>query len=166
MYMQRDLIDPSLPEIKKTAVQVLENKYPSRKAGLDGISKTVMDFYQKSYPEVASSKRAEIEKAIAQMQIIYSQNYDPAMKVNWRNFPDNAGHMYALGCFRCHDGKHVSEDGRVLSKDCSACHLLITHTVNRSKGQGEFTLAAYPHPVDIGDAYKEMNCSDCHGGST
>ena len=21
----------------------------------------------------------------------------------------------------------------------------------------------YPHPVDIGDSYKEMNCSDCHG---
>jgi hypothetical protein len=22
---------------------------------------------------------------------------------------------------------------------------------------------AYPHPVDIGDSYLTMNCSDCHG---
>jgi len=166
MHMQRKLIDPSLPEIKRISVQALEGTYASGKEGLDGIRKMIMDFYQKSYPEVASSKKAEIERAIAEIQNIYSRNYDPAMKVNWKNFPDNAGHMYSLGCFRCHDGKHVSDDGRVISKDCSTCHLLITHTVDRSRGQAVFTLAAYPHPVDIGDSYKEMNCSDCHGGST
>jgi len=97
----------------------LEGTYASGKEGLDGIRKMIMDFYQKSYPEVASSKKAEIERAIAEIQNIYSRNYDPAMKVNWKNFPDNAGHMYSLGCFRCHDGKHVSDDGRVISKDCS-----------------------------------------------
>jgi hypothetical protein len=166
MHMQRKLIDPSLPEIKRISVQALEGTYASGKEGLDGIRKMIMDFYQKSYPEVASSKKAETERAIAEIQNIYSRNYDPAMKVNWKNFPDNAGHMYSLGCFRCHDGKHVSDDGRVISKDCSTCHLLITHTVDRSRGQAVFTLAAYPHPVDIGDSYKEMNCSDCHGGST
>ena len=47
------------------------------------------------------------------------------MKVSWKNFPDNTGHMYSLGCFRCHDGKHVSDDGKVLSKDCNLCHLLL-----------------------------------------
>jgi hypothetical protein len=166
MYMQRKLIDPSLPEIKKISVQALEDKYPSRKEGLDGIRKLIMDFYQKKYPEAASSKKDEIERAIVKVQDVYGRNYDPAMKVSWKNFPDNAGHMYSLGCFRCHDGKHVGDSGRVLSKDCSICHLLITHTLDRSKGQAVFTLAAYPHPVDIGDSYKEMNCSDCHGDGT
>jgi hypothetical protein len=126
----------------------------------------IMDFYQKSYPEVASSKKADIERAVEAVQNVYVRNYDPVMKVSWKDFPDNAGHMYSMGCFRCHDGNHVSDDGRVLSRDCSTCHLLITHTVERSKGQAVFSLAAYPHPVDIGDSYKEMNCSDCHGGST
>jgi len=166
MYMQRKLIDPSLPEIKKIAVQVLEGKYASNKEGFDAIRKMIMDFYQKSYPEVASSKKAEIERAVEAVQDVYVRNYDPVMKVSWKDFPDNAGHMYSLGCFRCHDGKHMSDDGKVLSRDCSICHLLITHSVERSKGQAVFSLAAYPHPVDIGDSYKEMNCSDCHGGST
>jgi hypothetical protein len=123
----------------------------------------IMEFYQKTYPDVVSSKKGEIEKAKTEVQNIYRRNYDPFMKVSWKNFPDNAGHTYSLGCFRCHDGKHMSSDGKVLSKDCSTCHLLITHTGDQSKGQAVFAPASYPHPVDIRDAYKEMNCTECHG---
>ena len=166
MYMQVKRIDPSLQEIKKIAVQALEGTYASKEAGRDGIRKMIMDFYQSTYPEVASSRKADIEKAIAEIQDIYRRNYDPVMKVSWKDFADNAGHMYSVGCFRCHDGNHVSDDGRVLSKDCSTCHLLISPAVDRAKGRAVFTLAKYPHPVDIGDAYKEMNCSACHGGTT
>jgi hypothetical protein len=28
----------------------------------------------------------------------------------------NVGHFYFNGCFRCHDGQHVSADGRVIRK--------------------------------------------------
>jgi hypothetical protein len=115
--------------------------------------------------EATDPKRMRIPwiQVTEEIQHIYGCNYDPAMKVSWKNFPDNTGHMYSLGCFRCHDGKHASNDGKVLSKDCTICHLLITHKVDWSKGQSLFSLAAYPHPVDIGDSYKKMNCSDCHG---
>ena len=34
------------------------------------------------------------------------------MKTDWRKFPDNIGHLYYRGCFRCHDGKHVNEQER------------------------------------------------------
>ncbi len=163
-YLQGKVIDPSLPEVKSIAVKALENTYTSRQAARDGIKHMIMEFYQKTYPEVASSNRDKIEQAITGLQNVYDRNYDPVMKVSWKHFPDNAGHMYSLGCFRCHDGKHVSEDGKVLSKDCSTCHLLLAHNVDRPKGQAVFTFAAYPHPVDIGDSYKEMNCSDCHAG--
>ena len=83
--------------------------------------------------------------------------------LSWKNFPNNAGHMYSLGCFRCHDGRHVSDDGKVLSKDCGVCHLLFTHQVEPKEGRVILTLATNPHPTDVGDAYKEQNCSDCHG---
>jgi hypothetical protein len=87
------------------------------------------------------------------------------MKVSWRNFPNNQGHMYSLGCFRCHDGNHVSNDGKVLSKDCSLCHLLIKPRIEKEHKRALLTEDTYPHPVDIGDSYKETNCSDCHGAS-
>jgi nitrate/TMAO reductase-like tetraheme cytochrome c subunit len=162
-YLQVKLIDPSLPEIKSIAVKALENTYGTRQAGIDGIRQQVIDFYQKTYPDLASSKKAEIERAVTELQNIYGRNYDPSMKVSWKNFPDNASHMYTLGCFRCHDGKHVTYNGKVLSKDCALCHLLLTQKVEAEKRRGILTLATNPHPVDIGDAYKEQNCSECHG---
>lgn len=162
-FLEVRLIDPSLPDIKNISVKALEATYRSKQAARDGIKVMITDFYQKTYPDVASSKKTEIENAVKELQNIYDRNYDPAMKISWKDFPDNAGHLYSLGCFRCHDGKHVSNDGRVLSRDCSTCHLLLTYTVDQTKGQAVFTLASYPHPVDIGDSYKDMNCSDCHG---
>ncbi len=47
------------------------------------------------------------------------------MKVNWKTHPNNIGHLYYQGCFRCHDGNHVSKDGKVISKDCNSCHTVI-----------------------------------------
>ncbi len=162
-YLQLKLIDPTLPEIKSIAVKALEDTYGTRQAGIDGIRRQIMDFYRKTYPDVFSSKKAKIERAVTELQNIYGRNYDPAMKVSWKNFPDNRGHMYSLGCFRCHDGKHVSDDGKVLSKDCALCHLLLQQKVEAKKGRAILTLATNPHPEDIGDSYKEQNCSECHG---
>ena len=47
------------------------------------------------------------------------------MKLNWQNHPNNLGHYYFSGCFRCHDGQHMSADGKVISKDCNQCHTLM-----------------------------------------
>ena len=160
------VIDSSLPEIKSTAVKALEAEYASEEKALSGIKTAITELYQNKYPAVAAQKRPAIEKAIAEIQKIYTQNYNPAMKVSWRAFPDNSGHLYSLGCFRCHDGKHQSDDGQVLSKDCSLCHTLIKHSLDKDKKQALLTVDPYPHPSDIGDSYKEMNCSDCHGSGS
>ena len=61
------------------------------------------------------AKKAEIDRAISEVQKIYARNYFPEMKVDWKRFIDNIGHLYYPGCFRCHDGKHVSDEGKVLS---------------------------------------------------
>ena len=84
------------------------------------------------------------------------------MKVNWLTHPNNLGHYYFNGCFRCHDGQHVSSDGRVISKDCNQCHTLMTE----SQGPSAISTAGPPmfqHPVDIGDL-TQVNCADCHTG--
>jgi hypothetical protein len=70
--------------------------------------------------------------------------------------------MYDLGCFRCHDGKHVSDEGKVLSKDCNTCHTILAQQFERDTLRISLGGVEYKHPVDIGDAWKETNCSDCH----
>jgi hypothetical protein len=160
------LVDPGLPEIKSVAVKALEASYASRDTARQSIDRSIRDFYQKAYPAVTKDQGAAINAAIEALQLAYDRNYDPHMQVSWKNFPNNQGHRFSPGCFRCHDGKHRSEDGTVLSRDCSLCHLLI----ERAPGQGiaaveqaVFRVMRYPHPVDIGDAWKEMLCHECHG---
>ena len=158
------LIDPSLPDIKSTAVQALEGKYDSREGARSGIRDAIMEFYKKQYPDIAASREAELKRAIVTVQDLYDRNYDPVMKGSWKNYPSQSGHMYSPGCFRCHDGKHKSDDGAVLSKNCDLCHQLIKKQMGKENTLAVLTEDTYPHPVDIGDSYKEMNCSECHGG--
>jgi len=163
------LIDPGLPEIKHLAVQTIEASYASRNEAHKGIDKAIRDFYQKTYPAVAKNKEAAIAAASRALQGAYDRNYDAYMKVSWRHYGNNQGHVFTQGCFRCHDGKHRSDDGAVLSRDCSLCHLLIERTPgqnNTGNEQAIFRVMEYPHPVKIGDSWKQMMCVKCHGSSS
>jgi hypothetical protein len=86
------------------------------------------------------------------------------MKTDWRTHPNNIGHFYYTGCFRCHDDLHVSKDGRRVSKDCGICH-----DVLGQKEAGEVMIEApemqFQHPVDLGDL-RMMTCAECHTGAT
>jgi NapC/NirT cytochrome c family, N-terminal region len=163
ILLGRKLVDPALPAIKKVAVDALDGEYETRAAGRRQIREKIETFYREKQPEAGAAMEPQIEAAITAVQGVYERNFDPHMKVSWRNFPDHAGHMYSPGCFRCHDGQHKADDGTVLSKDCNVCHLLVEHQTRKDKKSAVFRVMDYPHPVDVGDAYREMSCSDCHG---
>lgn len=160
--MEWDKVDRTLPNLKTESVELLEAKYSRREEAFVGIDKGMREYYAKQYPQVAQAKRPQIQQAVEALQKVYSLNYFPEMKHDWRQFPDNIGHMYAPGCFRCHDGKHVDEEGKVLSRDCNTCHTILSEQLGSSPAQTALAGVEYQHPVDIGDAWKEMNCSDCH----
>ena len=157
-------IDPDLPSVKSIAVKALENPYTSKQVGLDSIKLVMEEYYRVNHPVVAIKKKAEIERAVVEVQKIFSRNYFPEMKVNWKRFVDNIGHLFYPGCFRCHDGKHVNDDGKVLSRDCNVCHTILAQQFEKDRLRLSLGGVEYRHPVDIGDAWKEMNCSDCHNG--
>lgn len=163
------IIDPGLPEIKHLAVQTLEATYASRDEATKGIDTAIRDFYRKAYPAVAKDKETAIASASKALQGAYDRNYDAYMKVSWRHYGNNQGHVFTPGCFRCHDGKHRSEDGAVLSRDCNLCHLLVESTPgkdNTGNEQAMLRVMKYPHPADIGDLWKQMPCTKCHGSSS
>jgi hypothetical protein len=47
------------------------------------------------------------------------------MKIGWGTYPSYLGHERAPGCFRCHDGDHVTREGKAISGDCGLCHTLL-----------------------------------------
>jgi len=148
-------LDVSLPFLKQQAVTVLSATYNTSDEALRGIANGLQGFYESKYPAVAKTKQLEIRNAVTEIQQIYSRTTFPDMKLNWQTHPNNLGHYYYPGCFRCHDGQHVSADGRAIGKDCNQCHTMMA--------ESEGPAPTFQHPVDIGDM-AQVNCADCHNG--
>ncbi len=120
--MSSGAISTGLPFVKREAVAALKANYPDRDTASRQIPAALGEFYRTKYPAVYESNRAAVEAAAEQVKAIYLRNIFPDMKVTWGIHPNNIGHEEFPGCFRCHDGKHKSADGRVINDDCSACH--------------------------------------------
>lgn len=158
-------IDPSLPSIRLTGAQLLTAEYASVDAAMAGIDAGLRDFYRKNNPQVAASQASAIENAVTALQQIYRQNFFPAMKARWDVYPTNIGHLSAPGCFRCHDGKHKSPGGKVLSNGCTDCHSIAAQgTPPALTSSGAAEGLPFQHPIDIGDAWQMMPCHTCHTG--
>jgi hypothetical protein len=156
-------IDRSLPFIKQQGVLELTKSYATTDEALRGIATDIQQFYSAKYPDVYASRRTSIQTAIADLQQIYQSTIFPYMKVDWRTHPNNIGHFYTPGCFRCHDGQHVSSDGKVIPKDCNTCHTVQAQLESGTPLIRHEEGIPFEHPVDIGDL-TQVTCSDCHTG--
>lgn len=148
-------ISTTLPSIKPTAVRALTQKYSTVDQAMEGIATTLGAKYPKA---------ADLPPTIAAVQEIYRENFFPLMKADWRKYPNNIGHKDWPGCFRCHDDKHRTADGRsaIRSSDCNACHTILAQgsgdELSRIAPQG----ITFKHPG--GDLDPDLTCSDCHNG--
>ena len=157
-------IDPTLPYVKQQAVAALTANYKTTTDATQGIATAMQDYYEKSYPDVVKTRQLDIRNAVDEVQRIYQRTMFPDMKVNWQTHPNNIGHLYYPGCFRCHDGQHVSAEGKVIPKDCNTCHTVLSQqdgTITRAMNAPP--KAMFQHPVDIGDL-TQVSCTDCHTG--
>jgi hypothetical protein len=103
-------------------VAALHQNYADRDAAVRQIAARLDGFYKATYPEVHRDRSTDIKNAMDAVESIYLRNIFPDMNVTWGTYPNNLGHMDFPGCFRCHDGNHVSSDGRAIPNDCSTCH--------------------------------------------
>jgi hypothetical protein len=155
-------LDASLPYLKREAVAVLSKPYSTNSEALNSISSGLNEFYRANYSDVYAQKGDSIRKAVAELQRIYQTYFFPEMKTDWQAHPDNIGHYYFQGCFRCHDGKHVSNTGKAIRNDCNICHT----TLDQSEG-GALVASqdgSFRHPVDLGNL-STLNCTACHKGN-
>ncbi|MHB1795022.1 MAG: cytochrome c3 family protein [Acidobacteriaceae bacterium] len=118
-------VNPALPFVHKEGLQLIQAKYSSQAEAAAKIASGLEQYYKSQYPAVWNSQRGQIQESARTLAAIYKRNVFPSMKVQWGTYPNNIGHNDFPGCFRCHDGNHVSKDGKTLTNDCSVCHNLL-----------------------------------------
>jgi len=153
----------NIPLIKQVAMGILKQTFTDKETAFASIKDSITNYYKTMLPEFYSANTEVINSSIRNIQKAFSQNTFPAMKVTYDVYPEHIGHLETNGCFRCHNDSFKSDKGRVISKDCNLCHTIIGQGV---PGAMEVTnireALPFRHPVDIGTAWKEANCSECH----
>ncbi len=154
--MAAGVLDTSLPNIKRVAVQALTQ---------DGIKtageapQKIADFIRAKY----TANPTQVPVVIAAVEQIYSTTIFPERKADWRVYPSNIGHKDWPGCFRCHDDKHKTSLGEpVKSSDCSSCHTIIAQ--GRGAELETFTAKGLKFAHPGGELDPDLTCSDCHNG--
>ncbi len=119
-------IDYTIPFIKKIAVESMAKVYETEDTAMAEIASYITSFYRKEMPELYQQRRTTIDAAIKGTQDVFSQNIFPEMKVRWADYPNNIGHFIYPGCMRCHEGKHQSSDGLIITRECRTCHTILS----------------------------------------
>jgi len=166
--MAAGLLPTDLPYLRRQAVAAMQAEYGSQEGALAGIA-ALAGFYQQNYPALYQERRSDIERAIAVLQDIYRSSHFPEYRVTPQTYPDNVGHSASPGCFRCHDGKHLAQDGSSIRLHCNICHT-IPQTVPAGQPAPQIPFVSEMQPEDhlasnwMAEHRKavDSSCASCH----
>ncbi len=170
--MANGRLPTDLPYLRKQAVEVMQASYASQDEALAAIA-AIPEFYRKNYPDLYEKRRQSLERVVQVLQEIYRYSHFPEAKVYPDTYPDNLGHSEFPGCFRCHDGKHLSENGQSIRLHCNICHT-IPQTVAEGQPAPAISLREQPQPEShlasnwIAEHRRavDASCSACHETQT
>lgn len=115
------LISRDLPSIRGKAVSLLTGPFETTEAALSAI-----ESLGDSYRSNSALDQTKVELMVATLKDIFERTNFPDMKLDFTTNPNNANHAFSLGCFRCHDGNHVTspDSGEVeaIRVECNLCH--------------------------------------------
>ncbi len=166
--LARQIIDPTMPEIRLRAAAVLSTTYNTIPEAMAGIA-TLKSFYQTTYPDYYTANSAKVDAAIATLQEDYKTNTFPEQKSDWTTHPNNVGHRDFPGCFRCHDGKHLDAKQEAIRLECNLCHS-IPVVVGPDKFVANIEISRGPEPeshlspnwLGLHRTAFDETCAACH----
>ncbi|MDH5400624.1 MAG: NapC/NirT family cytochrome c [Cyclobacteriaceae bacterium] len=156
-------IPDDLPYIKKIAMDLFIDPYDNKDTAIHTIRNYTKQYYTENLPEVLDAREDDIDNAIESIINEFSQNIFPHMGVSWDVYESHIGHKTYNGCFRCHDDKHKSENGSVISMDCNLCHSIVSQGNPGSEQFANVNDALdFIHPKKLKEGWEEDVCSECH----
>ena len=118
-------IPTELPYIKREALAAVTRKYAGIQEARAGITEHLRQWYTATYPKLTGSRPELLARAIEGALQAHEENVFPEMKIGWQTYPNYIGHRHGGGCFRCHNDLFKSIDGKMISHDCSLCHIIL-----------------------------------------
>lgn len=164
----KNLLPRDLPEIGEQAVGLLSHRYQNQEEAIAGIE-ALDEYYAANYPQVYAERQEEVAAAQAVLLDIYSEMVFPEQKMDWATHPNNLGHSESPGCFRCHDGKHLTGTEEAIRLECNLCHSIPVIT-DGSELVTEIELVRGPEPpshihsswITLHGKMIDDSCASCH----
>jgi len=162
-------LNPKVPYLKGELRAIMSAGYTTQQAGLQAV-KSLSDKYKADYPEAAAQYGPDIDKAEKVAEELLPAFVFRVPGVTWESFPDNGGHRIFPGCFRCHDGKHLTAGGESIRLHCNICHA-IPVTVGATGKVPEMPMGSVQEPASHLETNFIANhrtrvddsCAACHG---
>ncbi len=164
LELSKGTIAKDLPFIRKIGLELLNAEYLTREEANETVPTGLHEFYAAQYPQDLAALREKIDQAAGVLLRIYNQNFFPDMKTDYRARLNNLSHFVNEGCFRCHFTDMENESGQRLSSDCEGCHTIVAQGPSDDLDQLTDDIAGleFEHPVDIGEVWKRVKCTQCH----
>ena len=119
--LRKGLLPNDLPLLRQQALGALGHLYLTDAEGREAVA-AIETFYRENYPQVYADRKDEIAAVVDTLGELYDQMVFREQKIDWATYPDNLGHKDDPGCFRCHDGKHLTPSGESIRLECNICH--------------------------------------------
>jgi nitrate/TMAO reductase-like tetraheme cytochrome c subunit len=162
------VISPGIPEIRRVGVEMMRREYESKEQALLGISR-IEAYYKSVYPEFYAENQDQIQEAVVALQEAYDRSVYPQQKSDWDSHPNNVGHEFSPGCFRCHDGKHLNTEQEAVRLECNLCHSIPVVSAE-SDFVAEIEISRGPEPqshfnpnwISLHNQVFNESCANCH----
>lgn len=119
--LDKGVISTAIPEIRRKAVELFYRSYENQEVAINAFV-GLEDYYRVYYPDFYATDSALVEQAIKALQVAFTDSVSIEQKSDWNAHPNDVGHQYSPGCFRCHDGKHLNAAEESIRLECNLCH--------------------------------------------
>ncbi len=166
-------IDPSIPWVKKNAMEIVADGLVSEDDLLGELRELTAD-YHRDYAYLFVGESPSLGRSLGSISSLGVQFIEARLAEQGDVYPDYLGHTDSSGCFRCHDGGHYKLDEGRLSDEpipsaCSTCHTFPTTGESAPGvmlGPPPLThsnrLWVFDHKTDALEGGERANCGECH----
>lgn len=175
--LAREEISSDIPYIRNLASLVLRGNYEDQESAKAGIE-SLVEKYERDYPLAYQKYKQDIESAVGKLWAYYENAVFFDQKMKWDTHPDDSTHIDSPGCFRCHDGQHLSENNQAVRLECNLCHSIpVVAGVEDFVTDIEISRGIEPENhkntnwIGLHREYFDDTCANCHtvedpGGSS